>query len=154
MCVSLFCVIVTGSTGSRARHHVTSWGVPIYTPRFELSVCVCCGSWCDFSCVFITAVPIYKAVHTFVFIFYRRFFCFHPIYNVWEEFRKTRRFADNFLSEKKTMHSLKTHTLSQMLKCTSNSPTAENGSKSFVPANVPTHLSQKKPWLRQQRQRK
>ena len=32
MCVSLFYVIDTGSTGSRARHHVTSWGVPIYIP--------------------------------------------------------------------------------------------------------------------------
>ena len=31
VCVSLFYVIDTGSTGSRARHHVTSWGVPIYT---------------------------------------------------------------------------------------------------------------------------
>ena len=29
--VSLFYVIDTGSTGSRTRHHVTSWGVPIYT---------------------------------------------------------------------------------------------------------------------------
>jgi len=33
LCVSLFYVIDTGSTGSRARHHVTSWGVPIYTPQ-------------------------------------------------------------------------------------------------------------------------
>jgi hypothetical protein len=36
-CVSLFYVIDTGSTGSRARHHVTNWGLPIYTPRFESS---------------------------------------------------------------------------------------------------------------------
>ena len=31
VCVSLFYVIDTGSTSTRARHHVTGWGVPIYT---------------------------------------------------------------------------------------------------------------------------
>ena len=30
VCVSLFYVIDTGSIGSRARHHVTGWGLPIY----------------------------------------------------------------------------------------------------------------------------
>jgi hypothetical protein len=35
VCVSLFYAIDTGSTGSRAHHHVTSWGVPIYTPRWS-----------------------------------------------------------------------------------------------------------------------
>ena len=29
-CVSLFYVIDTGSIGSRTRHHVTGWGLPIY----------------------------------------------------------------------------------------------------------------------------
>ncbi len=38
---TLFYVINTGSTGSRARHHVTSWGVHIYTPRFELRRWLC-----------------------------------------------------------------------------------------------------------------
>jgi len=36
VCVSLFYVIDTGSTGSWARHRVTDWGVPIYAPRFKL----------------------------------------------------------------------------------------------------------------------
>jgi len=31
-CVSLFYVIDTGSIGSRTRHHVTGWGLPIYPP--------------------------------------------------------------------------------------------------------------------------
>ncbi len=44
MCVSLFYVIDTGSTGSRARHHVTSWILPIYTPRFELRAPVSIGA--------------------------------------------------------------------------------------------------------------
>jgi hypothetical protein len=136
VCVSLFCVIVTGSTGSRARHHVTSWSVPIYTPRIELSVCVCCGSWCDFSCVFITAVPIYKAVHTFVFIFTGVFFVFIQFTTCGRNFGKHVDSLTIFSLKKKPCK----HTHPQMLKCTSNSPTAENGSKSFVPANVPPPL--------------
>jgi len=32
VCVSLFYVIDTGSIGSRTRHHVTGWGLPIYPP--------------------------------------------------------------------------------------------------------------------------
>jgi hypothetical protein len=31
VCVALFYVINTGSTSTWARHHVTGWGVPIYT---------------------------------------------------------------------------------------------------------------------------
>ncbi len=35
-CVSLFYVINTGSIGSRTRHHVTGWGLPIYpSPVFN-----------------------------------------------------------------------------------------------------------------------
>ena len=37
VCVSLFYVIDTGSTGSRARHHVTGWGLPICTFRVDES---------------------------------------------------------------------------------------------------------------------